>query len=254
MSSMRFTYDGYRQLILLLKRHGYAVADYHDWKTYQRCVILRHDIDNDIACALNFARLEADLRVRSTYFVLPRSDMYNPFSYRNLKMLREILCQGHAIGLHFDEMNYPETMGDPNLIQGHILEETAWLERALGCPVSCVSMHRPSRKILAADIVIPGMVNSYGQTFFHSFKYLSDSRRRWREAVEEVVESEEYERLHILTHAFWYREKEQDMRMILDSFINHANDERYRVLWDNIANLDEIISESDVKGYVEGSD
>ena len=51
------------------------------------------------------------------------------------------------------------------------------------------------------------MINSYGQTFFHDFKYLSDSRRRWREPVEEIIRSGTYDRLHILTHAFWYHKQ-----------------------------------------------
>ncbi len=226
-------------------------ASYQNWQTYQRCVILRHDIDNDIARALNFARLEADLRVKSTYFVLLRSDMYNAFSRSNTKMIRELLRYGHDVGLHFDEMSYPDAIGKPDRVQGYILEEAFLLGKILNQSVQCVSMHRPSREILAADIEIPGIVNSYGKTFFHTFKYISDSRRHWREPVEDIVKNEDYDRLHILTHAFWYRDKKQDIRMTLEAFMNHANDERYQILRDNITNLDEVISEDDVLGYAQ---
>ena len=131
------------------------------------------------------------------------------------------------------------------------MEEAFLLGKILNQSVQCVSMHRPSREILAADIEIPGIVNSYGKTFFHTFKYISDSRRHWREPVEDIVKNEEYDRLHILTHAFWYREKEQDIRMTLETFMNHANDERYHILRDNITNLDEVILEDDVMGYAQ---
>ncbi|MBR1629789.1 MAG: hypothetical protein IJ679_11085 [Lachnospiraceae bacterium] len=246
---MKFTYDAYRNLLSLLDFNGYKFADYHDWKEVSRCVILRHDIDNDISQALEFARLEADFGVNSTYFVLIRTDMYNAFSKSNMDMLKEMIRCGHSVGLHFDEMNYPDAIGNPEKVQNHILEEAGLLEKAIGHTVTCVSMHRPSQSVLNADLAVPGMVNSYGKTFFRAFKYLSDSRRHWREPVEEIVESGKYDRLHILTHAFWYREKEQDMHSVLEKFMNRANDERYQILRDNITNLDEVISEEDVKGY-----
>ena len=248
---MHFTYEAYRELLELLREHGYMCASYQDWQKYQRCVILRHDIDNDIARALNFARLENALHVKSTYFVLLRSDMYNAFSSTNTKMLREILHYGHDIGLHFDEMSYPDAIGKSDKVQEYILEEAFLLGKSLNQPVKCVSMHRPSREILAANIEMQGLVNSYGRTFFHTFKYISDSRRHWREPVEDIVKNEEYDYLHILTHAFWYLEEEQDMRMTLETFINHAKEERYHILRDNITNLDEVILEDDVMGYAQ---
>lgn len=107
-------------------------------------------------------------------------------------------------------------------------------------------MHRPSRATLEADLRIPGIVNSYGQTFFHDFKYLSDSRRRWREPVLEIIRSGEYERLHILTHAFWYHEEEQDISQTVDSFIRSASRERYHQMGENITDLGSILKEGDI--------
>lgn len=250
---MHFTYNSYTSLLGLLAAHGYKCASYHDWQTYPRCVILRHDIDYDMTCALEFAERETAAGWRGTYFVLIRSDAYNAFSYNNLNMLRRISEMGHEIGLHFDEVLYSDAVGHKEKIQALILEEADMLGEALGNSVRCVSMHRPSQAILAADLKIPGMVNSYGQIFFHTFKYLSDSRRRWREPVEEIVKSEEYDRLHILTHAFWYREEEENMRATLVKFVNHANDERYRMLRENFTDLDEVMSEEDIKEYARNS-
>lgn len=112
--------------------------------------------------------------------------------------------------------------------------------------VSTVSMHRPSRAILDADLTIPGMINSYGKTFFHDFKYLSDSRRRWREPVEQIVASEEYERLHILTHAFWYHETEESITDSVGRFIRAGNRERYSQMKDNITDLESILPEAEI--------
>lgn len=244
---MKFTYDAYRNLLDLLKRQGYECASYHDWQSCSRPVILRHDIDEDIFRALKFAELEKEADWKSIYFVLLKSDAYNPLSPKHVEMLKCIMEYGHEIGLHFDEMCYPEAIGDVDVIRKKILEEASVLGGIVGVPVKCVSMHRPSKAILEANLEIPDIVNSYGQTFFHTFKYISDSRRHWREPIEEIVKGGKYDRLHILTHAFWYRDEEQDIRMTLEAFINDANSERYEVLRDNITNLDEILSEEYVK-------
>lgn len=139
-------------------------------------MILRHDIDTDLAQAVRFAELEAERGVRSTYFVLLRTDFYNPASRESLQQLHRIQSLGHEIGLHFDEKAYPD--GTPEETVQRILKERGVLSALLETEVSTVSMHRPSRATLDADLQIPGIVNSYGRTFFRDFKYLSDSRRR----------------------------------------------------------------------------
>ncbi len=55
---MRFTYKAYEDLLKALLEHGYHIADYHNWEQFERCVILRHDIDNDIDKAVELAALE----------------------------------------------------------------------------------------------------------------------------------------------------------------------------------------------------
>lgn len=245
---MQFTYDAYRSLLMLLQSHGYEFTDYHEWRKFSRCVILRHDLDFDISRAVKIAKIEADVGARSTYFVLVHSDAYNALSFRNVKILKQVLHYGHDIGLHFDEMSYPEWNGDKEKICIFIREEATVLGRAIGKAVSSVSMHRPSADILGEDLKIPGIVNSYGNTFFHEFKYLSDSRRHWREPVEATIANENYERLQILTHPFWYSEQERGLRVALMDFVNQANYDRYVMLQENFTNLDEVLVEADVAG------
>ena len=236
---MEFTYGAYRDLLALLDRQGYQVATYHDWQAYPRCVILRHDIDNSPEQALALARVEREMGVHSTYFVLLRSEFYTVAARRCLETLGQIQALGHELGLHFDEKAYPEAGIDETA--AHILRERDMLSALLGTPVTSVSMHRPSQATLDADLQIPGMINSYGQTFFHDFKYLSDSRRRWREPVEEIVASGRYDRLHILTHAFWYHQQEEPIEVTVRRFISSANQERYRQMEENITDLASIM-------------
>ena len=97
------------------------------------------------------------------------------------------------------------------------------LGEAVGSPIRVVSMHRPRKATLDSNLMVPGMINGYGKVYFKEFKYLSDSRRWWREPVEEIIESGQYKRLHILTHAFWYEKNEQTLEETVSRFVNKPN-------------------------------
>lgn len=245
---MKFTYQSYRELLHLLQEKGYLFRNYHNYQDSSRCAILRHDIEISIEMAQRMARIEQEEGVQSTYFVLLTSDFYNVASKRSLAGLRAIQEMGHEIGLHFDETSYAPFLSPDETVK-NIIKECGLLSALLEGSrrrVSCISMHRPSRTTLEANYDIPGIVNSYSKTFFHDFKYLSDSRRRWREPVEDIIRSGEYDRLHILTHAHWYHEKEETIAETVGSFIRSANRERYAQMKDNIANLEEIMREEDI--------
>lgn len=240
---MDFTYTGYRNLISALGNSGYSVANYHNYEDYSHCVILRHDIDTSIADAVRVAEIENELGVSSTYFVLLRTDAYNPASAESGAYIKRIQNLGHEIGLHFDEKAYDAVPFDPQVWIEKIKTETDILSDIIETPVSTVSMHRPSKEMLMADLQLPGIVNSYGNTFFKGFKYLSDSRRHWREPAMDIIKSRQYNRLHILTHAFWYKPEEEDMQATIKNYVQSANGERYRHLADNITDLSSILPE-----------
>ena len=242
---MQFTYQAYRNLLKQLRKKGYAFRNYHNYKENVQCVILRHDIDNHLAQAVRLAELEADEGVSSTCFVLLRTDFYNPASKTGQTALRRIQNLGHEIGLHFDEMAYGAGLSSEEIIE-NIIKECGLLSALLETAVSTVSMHRPSQAVLEADLEIPGIVNSYGKTFFHDFKYLSDSRCRWREPVLDIIESGAYNRLHILTHPFWYHETEQSLAESVGAFIHAGNPDRWQQIAENITDIDSILQEEDV--------
>ncbi|MCQ2451381.1 MAG: hypothetical protein MJ080_05345 [Clostridia bacterium] len=239
---MKFTYSAYSDLVGFLNKNGYAFKDYQNHSDFKKCVIFRHDIDYSIEKSLELAKLENKLNVKSTYFVLLTTDFYNVFSKKNIAMLKEIINLGHTIGLHFDEMNYPDIVGNESKIIKKIKYEADTLSGLLDYKIRCVSMHRPSRNILDANLEIPGLINSYSSVFFNDFKYLSDSRRNWREPVEEIIKSQKFDKLHILTHAFWYNDDELSMNETLNGFISSAKEERYNTLNNNFTNLKKIIN------------
>ena len=238
---MNFTYKDYQALIGLLRENGYAFSSYVNYPGKGKCVILRHDIDYSLEQAVKLARIEKDLGVRSTYFVLLSSDFYNPASSSSYRYLHEILDLGHDIGLHFDETAYSyERFG----MEYFIRKEARILSDLIDVNINSFSLHRPNHFSLETEIRIPGLINSYGEEFFHGFKYLSDSRRRWREPVEEIIEKGEFEKLHILTHAFWYHEEDLTISETILDFIRSASRERKLTMKDNLTDLEHILLEA----------
>lgn len=114
---MRFTYEAYRGLLALLREQGYALRDFHDYAEAPRCAILRHDIDYSLEQAVRLAELEAGEDVRTTWFVLLRTDFYNAASKAGREAIRHTQVLGHEIGLHFDEASY-----DPPLRKDEVIE------------------------------------------------------------------------------------------------------------------------------------
>lgn len=241
---MEFTYSAYKRMLQMLRDCGYAFSDYRNYAANGRAVILRHDIDMTPAEAVKMATLENSLGANAVYFVLTTSDLYNAFSAKNISRLKELLRLGHEVGLHFDETvcdaDCENADHASNMIQA-IKLEAGRLSEAIGTEVTSVSMHRPSKLTLESDLRIPGIINSYGIEFFKGFKYVSDSRMRWREDVEEVIRSGRYERLHILTHAFWYHDEARPAKEILKEFAKNAAMERYEILSKNIADMNSIL-------------
>lgn len=233
---MEFTYKAYKDMLTLCRDAGYAFCGYSDYKTYDKCVILRHDVDMTPLSALKIAQIEEKMGVQSTYFILLNTELYNPAAKKQRDVLRTLHDMGHGIGLHFDEMAYEENADIPEKIK----REANVLSDILDIKISEVSMHRPSKKTLDANYVIPGIVNSYSSVFFEEFKYISDSRRCWREDPQQIIMSNKYNKIHILTHPFWYEDVNGSIEHSLEKFIDNAASERYIQLSENIRDMDRL--------------
>ena len=241
---MKFTYAAYRELIELLKQKEYQFCGYFDYADKKKSVIMRHDIDNSVAHSVRLAQIEYEAGIQSTYFVLLKTDFYNPASKSVNDDLRKIKDLGHEIGLHFDETVYQGD--DAESLPKMIRKEAGILADICGFPIRSFSMHRPNRVTLEKDLHVDGLVNSYGHNFFCDFKYLSDSRHNWREPVLDIIRSEQYERLLILTHALWYSEEEETITDSVKNYIIEAKMDRYRQFSENIKNIEEIVPYSSI--------
>lgn len=240
---MEFTYEAYIELISLLRRNNYTFSKYTNFNKINKPVILRHDIDISLEKALDIAKLEYQNGVSSTYFVLLSTNFYNIFSKESNEILSETMNLGHEIGLHFDEKRYE--IKDEEDLEKYIQYEKDVLEKALNKEINVVSMHRPSKWILENDIHLRTIINTYSTEFLHHFKYMSDSRMHWREDIISVIKSNDYDRLHILTHPFWYANERQDINEKLVEFIGNGRKQRYKDLSLNIRDLKLLINKKD---------
>ncbi len=243
---MDFTFKAYKELINLSLENNYNISTYEDIDAYDRNIILRHDIDFCPEKALEIAKIEYGIGVKSTYFVLLSTEFYNVFSKESSRMFSEILDMGHHLGLHFDEQRYQRSSIEQ--IKEHIYNEKEILERALRTQIRVVSMHRPSQFTLDSSIQLDGLINSYSSKYFKEMKYISDSRMNWREDPKVVVSNNQYNKIHILTHPFWYGSESEDTKEKLTRLIDSSKLKTYKNLNNNFRNLDEFIKESDIDG------
>jgi len=101
-----FTLESYTRLLQYLSEI-YSIVPFCKIPTKDvPYLILRHDIDISLPAALEMAKIERDLGIRSTYFVLFSGRFYNLLEGDNVNVLRQISQLGHEVGLHYHSSQY----------------------------------------------------------------------------------------------------------------------------------------------------
>lgn len=196
-----FTLSGYKKLIHGFIDKGYETRSFHDYSPAKPHLILRHDIDQSISVARTLADLETELGWNSTWFVLVRTEMYNPFSRHCTRHLKAMIAAGHEIGLHLDATYYDD---EKSLNEG-AATECRMLEDMLGTEIRVVSFHRPAKSLIGKDDLIAGRKHTYMSNYVNGIGYSSDSRGEWRYGHPWDHESvANRTALQLLTHAVWW--------------------------------------------------
>jgi hypothetical protein len=209
-----FTHEHYEYLLSCALQSGYEFVGFSAMKDMNRddqlACWLRHDCDNDLTAALAMALVEQRFGVRSTYFVMLRSAMYNIMSIPNSELVRDIIRSGHAIGLHFDEHRYPDATAEQ--LADQVDWERTTLSHEFGVPIEVVSFHQPSQRVLAGQFRIR-CVNTYDRRDMKGVYYLSDSNTVWREGDPSRFFQERRQRkLQLLIHPEWWTGKPMTVR------------------------------------------
>ncbi len=202
MSEITFDLAGYRCLLAALVGHGYTCRDYDAVVPERADLLLRHDIDMSISAARRIAECEAEAEMFGHYFVLLRTEFYNPLSAAGLEDLRAIAAAGHRIGLHYDASLYPQ---DYDSLSRGAEWECGLLEQGLGQAVTTISFHRPSRALLGSAMPLAGRLHSYMPRFFSDIGYCSDSQGCWRFGAPLDHDAVRQGRaIQLLTHPIWW--------------------------------------------------
>ena len=200
-----FSRDGFVTTIRFLYESGYLFRTFseiiRESSDSEKVCILRHDVDVSVHLAFEMARIEHELGIRSTYFLMLRSPTYNLFTRTNTRAIKHIQTLGHEIGLHFDGAA-PTFHG--NSIEQQILSEMGILSSLIGTDVRAFSFHQPTAEDLSMSIEPRGVINAYRSTALSDFQYISDSNRNWKGRDPRTMVDSGTQKLQILIHPIWW--------------------------------------------------
>ena len=215
--SADFSPSSYRALLQTFADRGYTAMSYVDADPARRHLILRHDIDISLGAALPIAEIERESGMAATYFVMARSEIYNPFAPDGARALAHIVDLGHRIGLHFDAALY----GAGQQLDDAAARECAVLEKIVGQDVHDISFHRPAPALIGRAGTIAGRRHAYEPRFFAAMGYCSDSRGGWhRGAPLDHPAVRDGTALQLLTHPIWWLDPAAEPAARLDRFLD----------------------------------
>jgi len=217
-----FTLDHYRAILESALNAGYTFTAFDkagDLGPEALACLLRHDCDNDLKAAAQIAKIESKKGVRSTYFIMTRSTMYNTFSPYCGSYVRDILSHGHWLGLHFDERPFEGLSSDE--LARQVDRERNWLSTEFNTQVDVVSFHQPSKRILSNSVKV-SCVNTYCCDDLPGFHYLSDSNMIWRQGCpSHFFREKRHSRLQLLLHPEWWTEEQLDLEKKWEKMLQH---------------------------------
>lgn len=220
-----FTFSHYEKILNLVRKAEYKAVLFNESCLHDRELIIRHDIDLDLDQAYRMALIENKHQIRTTYFVMISSPFYNIFDRSNSDFVRGILDLGHQIGLHFDEAYYNLT--DKENVIKNVDSEVRILKDHFGTMIYAVSFHRPSQFILKSEIKLEnGLINTYSRNYMKEFKYISDSRRMWKDGcLCKLFDKADIDNctpsIQALIHPIWWNDISLSAQTVMERFLQN---------------------------------
>lgn len=199
-----FRLEHYRVVLEAALRSGYSFVRFRDATPIPagRICILRHDVDYMPEWAINFAQIEAELGLRSTFFFLTSAMAYNLRAMEPYDAVHAVSSLGHDVGVHVD-LGW-HTPQDGSVVAARCGEEKAIFRAITGLePVDVVSFHNPTKlgdRVL--DRSIEGVQHTYEPAFYSQIKYLSDSQGWYEGCACTIFDTARYEGIQLLTHPY----------------------------------------------------
>lgn len=206
-----FNLSNYKRLLESALQKGYRFVGFDQvhQKENQGLCLLRHDIDADLQAATCMARVENELKVKTTYFLMLRSPCYNLMGRENFQRTEEILQLGHDIGLHYDQGFDEKRQVSTEQTLEFIQEEIHWMEKQFKTKIHAVSFHQPGPAILQNQLILKDQVNTYDRKKLATFTYFSDSNRHFPMVndlgnITKALSLKFPENIQLLTHPMWW--------------------------------------------------
>lgn len=132
-----FTTVSYRRLLDALVHEGYVFQTVRDFvrNPAARVILLRQDVDDRKLHSLQFARIQHEYGIQSTFYFRVVPESYDP------EVIREIASMGHEIGYHYEDMDFAH--GDPAVALDYFEKHLKKLR--LIVPIETICMHGSPR-------------------------------------------------------------------------------------------------------------
>ena len=176
---MDFTIKIYKQLLESLIKQNYSFQTFEDFiqKPIIKSIVLRHDVDLLPQNSLRFAKIQADLGIKGTYYFRAVPESWDE------KIIKEIANLGHEIGYHYECLT--TCNGNVDLAMNDFKENLLELRKL--APVSTICMHgSPMSKFDSKDLWLNNNYKDFGiiaepyfDVDFSKVTYLTDTGRRW---------------------------------------------------------------------------
>lgn len=214
---MQFNIQNYKNILKLIQLQNYNFIEACEWKkksnSKKKIIILRHDIDFDLEYALNIAKIENKLNIKSNFFFLINDEYYNIFSPQSEKILKKILNLDHYIGLHIDPSRYDKINFNKN-----IKRDIKYFENFYNLKINSYSFHKPTIYNFS-QIKINFAYHSYNKKLLKEYKYISDSSMVFDYKLLNNLVTQG-EKIHLLIHPLWWTTNSNKIDSKLNEVIN----------------------------------
>jgi len=189
-----FTIKTYKNLLNALKCAGYTFQTFAEFleNPAERAIILRHDVDAKKLNSLQFAKIQAGMEIRGTYYFRTVTKSFNR------RIMREMAAMGHEIGYHYETMDtargnidkaYKEFCRNLEMFRKLVPLKTVCMH---GSPLSKFDNRSLWEKYDYRELGIIG--EPYFDIDFSRVLYLTDTGRRWngeKVSVRDKVKTED---------------------------------------------------------------
>ncbi len=218
MSNYQFSHKNYSYICKTIKNTG-LLCDYKDVlkNNLDNFIVLRHDVDISVKRAYELGKIEFQHGIKSSFFFMLTSGMYNVLSSENISYLQDLSKMGHSIGIHY----YARPTQSVESIKVAISLASSILQEFTSIKIDRFSFHNPTPALLKQNIYIDSLINAYSNKFFTfnecaandnefkpDIKYISDSNGKWQYTkpytgiCPEIFD--EFSKFQLLLHPFYW--------------------------------------------------